>query len=137
MTKAYQTRPPIKPIKPIKPEPLEEHDLILNKQGFRDSLALLRYGWPIPDLATKCVCGESFDANHALLCAHAGFTIGRHDHLRNLFAKKLKKVCGDVAIEPALIPITGETFDLKSTILSTQANGGRIEWSTVNYISNI
>ena len=36
-------------------KPLEEHDLILNKQGFRDSLAL-RYGWPIPDLATKCVC---------------------------------------------------------------------------------
>ena len=25
-------------------------------------------------------------------------------------------MCSDVAIEPALIPITGETFDLKSTI---------------------
>ena len=96
-------------------KPREENDLILNKQNFRDSMAL-RYGWPIPDLATKCVCGESFDPDHALLCPHAGFTIGRHDHLRNLFAKMLTKVCSEVAIEPPLIPITGETFDLKSTI---------------------
>ena len=46
-------------------KPIEEHDLILNKQNFRDSMAL-RYGWPIPDLAIKCVCGESFDPDHAL-----------------------------------------------------------------------
>ena len=60
----------------------------------------VRYGWPIPDLATLVlVSGESFDPDHALLCPHAWFTIGRHDHLRNLFAEMLKKVCSEVAIE--------------------------------------
>ena len=38
----------------------------------------------------------------------------RHDEIRNLEAKLLSEVCKDVAIEPKLIPVTGENFILSS-----------------------
>ena len=52
--------------------PIEEHDLSLNKQEFRDSLCL-RYNLPLPNLPSYCACGEVFTVNHALTCKKGGF----------------------------------------------------------------
>ena len=45
----------------------------------------------------------------------------RHNQMRNLEAQLLSEVCKDVVIEPALLPINGETFELQSTITSNEA----------------
>ena len=39
----------------------------------------------------------------------------RHNELRDLTANMLIEVCKEVAIEPSLLEINGETFKLKST----------------------
>jgi hypothetical protein len=48
-------------------------------------------------------------------CKKGGFISIRHNNVRDLTASILKEVCSDVAIEPPLIVLTGEIFDLKST----------------------
>ena len=94
--------------------PLSDHDFDLNKQQFWDALRL-RYGWPIPNLQSKCVCGSKFDLQHCMSCKKDGFITLRHNNVRNLTANMLKEVCKDVSIEPPLIELTGESFHLKST----------------------
>ena len=53
--------------------PLVDRYLVLNKQEFRDSLRL-RYNVPLPDLPSKCVCGEKYTVCHALSCKKRGFS---------------------------------------------------------------
>ena len=45
--------------------PLSDHDFDLNKQQVWDALRL-RYGWPILNLPSKCVCGSKFDIQHCI-----------------------------------------------------------------------
>ena len=45
----------------------------------------------------------------------------RHNELRDLTAELLKHVCYDVQTEPLLGPLTGETFELRSTITAPEA----------------
>ena len=47
-------------------------------------------------------------------CKKGGFISQRHDHTRDLLTTLLDKVCVDVESEPHLIPITGETMQLRS-----------------------
>ena len=42
---------------------LEEQDMILNKQQFRDALRF-RYNLPLADLPSHCACGDRFTFNH-------------------------------------------------------------------------
>ena len=53
--------------------------------------------------------------DHALSCPNGGFLIIRHNELRDLTAKFLTEVCHNVAVEPHLMPVSGE-------ILPTSAN---------------
>ena len=94
--------------------PLQEEGFCLNKEEFRDALAL-RYNKYIPDLPSICPCGKSFDPYHAMECKKGGFIHARHDQIRNLEAALLSEVCNDVSIEPPLQPVTGEEFALRST----------------------
>lgn len=87
--------------------PLERLGFSLHKGAFKDALAL-RYGWPIHLAPQKCVCGEPFDMNHALVCHCGGLPGQRHDRLRDLFASLLAEVCPNVTTEPALQPVCGE-----------------------------
>ena len=48
-------------------------------------------------------------------CKKGGFIHAHHDNVRNLEASLLSEVCNDVAIEPRLMPVTGETFELRSS----------------------
>ena len=47
--------------------PLKEMGFTLNKKEFHDAVSL-RYDWEIKDIPSKCVCGERFDVNHAMIC---------------------------------------------------------------------
>ena len=93
--------------------PLEEFGFTLNKQEFHDAIAL-RYGFEIRKIAKKCVCGEDNSINHCLICKRGGFVSLRHNSLRDTAANMLNQVCKDVAIEPPLIPLTGENLPVSA-----------------------
>ena len=59
-------------------------------------------------LPIKCVCGQSFDADHAMQCKYGGFDLRRHDRIRDMLAEMVDGVSYDVQIEPPLQPLTGE-----------------------------
>ena len=74
----------------------------LNKREFRDAIEL-RYGWEFNDIRpTVCVCGDLFDADHAMICMRGGYIIQRHNEIRDLEAEILQAVCTDVEMEPVL-----------------------------------
>ena len=52
--------------------PIEEKGYALHKGDFRDALAL-RYCLPVKNLPTNCVCGQSFNVEHAMICKTGGF----------------------------------------------------------------
>ena len=62
----------------------------------------------------KCVCDAKFDVEHALTCKRGGFVTIRHNEVRDFTAELLGETCNDVAIEPMLTPLTGETFTYKT-----------------------
>ena len=57
---------------------------------------------------TICICGTKFDVDHALICRTGGFTIQRHNELRDLTASVLTDVCHNVSTEPPPQPLGGE-----------------------------
>ena len=60
----------------------------------------------INDIPTKCVCGERFNVNHAMICMKGDFVVQIYNELRDLEA-----VCKDVETEPVLQDITGESWE--------------------------
>ena len=54
--------------------PLQEMGFTLTKKEFHDAVSL-RYDWEINDIPSKCVCGERFDVNHAMICIKGGFVV--------------------------------------------------------------
>ena len=100
--------------------PIEEHGFFLNKGEFRDALHL-RYGWDIRNTPQSCVCGSSFSIDHVMTCKRGGFTILRHNEIRDMTAKLLSEVCHNVATEPPLQPLSGETFTHRSANVSAEA----------------
>ena len=100
--------------------PIEEHGFFLNKGEFRDALHL-RYGWDIRNTPQSCVCGSSFSINHAMTCKRGGFPILRHNEVRDMTAKLLSEVCHNVATEPHLQPLSGETFTHRSANVNAEA----------------
>ena len=100
--------------------PIKEYGFALDKQSFWDSV-YIRYNIPLPRLPTSCVCGASFNIEHALSCSKGGFIINRHNEIRNTTAEFLSEICSDVAIEPLLQPLNGEKFERKSTLTTNEA----------------
>ena len=96
---------------------LEEQDLTLNWQQFRDSLRL-HYNLQLADLPIHCECGDRFTVSHSLSCKKTGFVAQRHDGIQNLLTSLLNKICKEVAVEPHLLHIDNEVFNLISTITS-------------------
>ena len=88
--------------------PLKENNFVLNKEEFRDALAL-RYGWRPKHLPQKCACGAVNTITHCLDCKLGGYINMRHNETRNVFATFLRKAgCHSVAIEQGLLPVEGE-----------------------------
>jgi hypothetical protein len=94
--------------------PNEEHDTILHKKDFVDAI-YIRYAWPIPDLPLQCVCGKNFDLQHSLDCLVGGFRGLQHNEVRDLVADCLTESHYRlVETEPELLPLSGESFKLRS-----------------------
>ena len=100
--------------------PLEGKDFHLNKREFWDAVNL-RYTWPLTRLPSRCACGDSFNLQHALSCKKGGFVVQRHNELRDIAADLLAEVCTDVATEPMLETLSGETFDYRGANSSNEA----------------
>ena len=91
--------------------PIEEHGFTLHEGAFRDALCLC-YGWLSSSLHAKRVCGHGFTVDHAMNCGSGGFPTLLHNELRDFTAAALSEVCHDVAIEPVLQPVSGESFTM-------------------------
>ena len=103
--------------------PLQSLCYCLNKKDFRDSL-MLRYNWPIPDVASYCACGSNNSINHALSCKKGGYVTFRHDVLVETEAELLREAkCRNVYTEPSLLP-TSDKLHPKGTIT---ADGARLD----------
>ena len=107
--------------------PLKRYGFQINKSEFRDGLSL-GYSWNPKNAPLNCACGEIFSLTHALCCPKGGYTIVRHNEKSETFANLMNEVCRDVALEPLLQPLDGETFDRNSTAtgvarLDINANG--------------
>ena len=100
--------------------PLKDQGFHLDKRSFWDAICI-RYNLPLPKLPSNCVCGVNFTLEHALICKRGGFIAIRHNELRDLTAKMLSPICNDIKIEPTLQPITGETFQNRSTTTENEA----------------
>lgn len=100
--------------------PLRDHDFHLEKQKFWDTIHL-RYGIELSRLPSKCACNADFNVEHALNCKKGGFVSTRHNDVRDFTAQLLSEVCHDVAVEPLLTPLTGETLKYKTAITDEQA----------------
>ena len=84
--------------------PLEEYGFSLNKQEFKDAVAM-RYNFPIEGRSKTCICGEENTQDHSLICKRGGFTSIRHNTIRDTTASLLEKICYGVEVEPALLPV--------------------------------
>ena len=71
--------------------------------------------------STQCAYGQYVDFTHALHCANGGFTLIKHERMRDTFANLMSEVCYDVEIEPKLQSLQGESFVNKSTTTDEDA----------------
>ena len=69
-----------------------------NNNNLRGAIRI-RYNIPLKRLPPLCLCGDSFNLQHALSCSNWGLVITRHKELRNLAAEILGEVCKNVVIE--------------------------------------
>ena len=100
--------------------PLKEFNYTLSKQEFWDVIRL-HYNWSIPNLPSRCACGEKFDTQHSMSCKKGGFVTLRHNELRDITVKLLDEVCKDVQVEPMLNKLTGEEFKLRTANFQDEA----------------
>ena len=93
--------------------PIAEHGFYLLKGEFRDALRL-RYNWALYITPLTCNCGSQFTVNHTMVCHMGGFPTIRHNEVRDMTASLLTEVCHNVATEPPLQPLSGESFNFRS-----------------------
>ena len=76
------------------------------------------------------ICHWNEFQHHVNVAAHSifnmpfpkgGFVIIRHNEIRDITAELLTEICKNVTVEPALTPLTGETFPKASAITSNYA----------------
>ena len=106
--------------------PLKHENFILNKQEFFDAV-YMRYAWRMKRLPIKCACQSNFSLDHALSCHLGGFTIQRHNNIRDVIGNLLKEVSHDVVIELILMDATKESSDLPRS--SIKGNEARVDVS--------
>ena len=63
----------------------------------------MRYDLPIHGMPKFCACQKENSVDHALTCRTGGYSVLRHNNVRDTEAELLREVCRDVTIEPSLI----------------------------------
>ena len=96
--------------------PIKGNGFFLEKQTFWDAKRM-RYNVSLERLPTLCVCGDSFNLQHALSCPKEGLVT---NELRDLTAEILGEICKNVVIDPLLTTWTREEFS-KFSNTSNQA----------------
>ena len=89
--------------------PIKGNGFFLEKQTFWDAKRM-RYNVSLERLPTLCVCGDSFNLQHALSCPKEGLVTTSHNELKNLTAEILGEICKNMVIDPLLTTWTGEEF---------------------------
>ena len=101
--------------------PSHDHNTVLSKGDFIDAICI-RYGWTLPNLPDVCVCGATFDVQHALDCMIGGYRTLQHNEVRDVIANVMKETgYKAVEVEPRLQPLSGEQFEYKSAICDEDA----------------
>ena len=72
--------------------PLREAGFSLNKQEFRDTLAI-QCNISIKRLPETCACGSEFTCDHAMICKKGEFIFLQHNDLRDITCELLPEVC--------------------------------------------
>ena len=99
--------------------PIQEYGYRLHKGSFRDVLCM-----------TTCVCHNAFSVEHCLSCPNGGYTIFRHNELRDVTARLFAETCHNVTTEPSLQPMSGETLKLKS---ANREDGALLDVAATNF----
>ena len=107
--------------------PIQTLGYALNKEDFRGSLCI-RYGWRIKNMSLHCACGSENSINHSLICKIGGYSIFRHNIVRDSIADILKEICREVKVEPELIPIDSD-FNINPA--ENSADKARLDVSSV------
>ena len=55
-----------------------------------------------------------FTVNHVMICHMGGFPTIHHNEIRDITASLLTEVCNNVATEPSLQPLSGESMTARS-----------------------
>ena len=117
--------------------PLDGHGVRLHKGAFRDALSL-RYSWAPSHLPSTCMCGkQTISVAHALSCGTGGYTIMRHNELRDITARLMQEVFYDVTTEPRLQPLSNKTQERRSAICEENARvdvAARGFWSDGSHV---
>ena len=101
--------------------PSNDHSTVLSKAEFVDAV-YIRYGWVLPDLPDACVCGATFDVQHALDCMIGGYRTIQHNETRDVIASVIREAgFKAVEIEPRLQPLSGERLEYKSAVRDDEA----------------
>ena len=115
--------------------PIDAHGFALHKGGFQDTLSL-RYNWPPPTCLPNVPVALVSPSTVPFPVPRGGFTIIRHNEVRDLLANLLTEVCHDVSLEPPLQPLSGESLSLRTASVEDNARldvaasgfwGGRFE----------
>ena len=75
-----------------------------------------------------CACDSENSINHSLSCKTGGYSIFRHNMVRDEIAELLKETCKDVKTEPELIPIDS---DFRNNTSENIAEKARLDVSSV------
>ena len=81
-------------------------------------------------MPSHCVWGCNFSIEHAFSCPTGALPSIRHNDNRDLTARLLTEVCPNVAIEPDLQPLSGETLSLRT---SNSEDGARLDMSAQGF----
>ena len=63
---------------------------VMKRTDFRDALCI-RYGYRLADLPEACVCGRELTTSNALTCHTGGYTVARHNEVRDLIADLIRE----------------------------------------------
>ncbi len=96
--------------------PIENLGFVMNKVEFYDVL-YLRYNLHVPNMPLFCACGKKNSVDHALCCMKGGFSVLRHNNVRDTEAQLLKEAgCSSVRTEEPLILSPSSNLGNKSCL---------------------
>ena len=90
-------------------------------QGCIQRCNLLALWLEAPKHSHQMQLRPAFSTNHAMICPMGGFPAITHNELRDVTASLLSEVCHNVATEPRLQPLNGESLTHRTAITTDDA----------------